>query len=99
MSGYIRDGIAYNSQDEANLAAAIPSVYYGTQLDAGYIAEAILDSDWLAQHEAWLLRKYADFIREKEESGEWLHLSTAALYLYEESERIAAVRGREQEVK
>jgi hypothetical protein len=50
MSGYTRNGIAYNSEDEANLAAAIPGAYLNS-LDAGYVAEAILDSEWLAEHD------------------------------------------------
>ena len=47
MSGYLRNGILYNSEDEANLADVIPGAYLANQLDAGYIAEAIIDSDWL----------------------------------------------------
>ena len=55
MSGYLRNGIIYNSENEANLAAVIPSVYLDRPLDAGYIAEAILDSGWLrrVQELAW----------------------------------------------
>jgi len=53
---YIRDGIAYNSEDEANLADAIPAAYLDRPTDAGYIAEAILDSDWLKEHDRYLVR-------------------------------------------
>ena len=52
MSGYIRDGIVYNFQDEVDLAAELPVVYLnGYPTDAGYIAEAVLASDWLAEHD------------------------------------------------
>ena len=62
MSGYTRNGITYNSEDEANLAAAIPKVYVVRDLDAGYIAEAILDSDWLTEHDREVLTRAADEI-------------------------------------
>ena len=40
---------------------------------------------WLAQHDAELLRKHADFIRERDDAGEWVYASSAAVYLYEEA--------------
>lgn len=60
---YTRNGIAYNSEDEANLADAIPVVYLDRPLDAGYIAEAILDSEWLAEHDRQLKRLVTSRLR------------------------------------
>jgi len=40
---------------------------------------------WLVQHDAELLRRHADFIRERDEAGEWTRASSAAIYLYEEA--------------
>ena len=51
MSSHVRGGVAYNSAEEADLAAEIPTVYLDGKNDAGFIAEAVLDSDWLRARE------------------------------------------------
>jgi len=40
---------------------------------------------WLAKHDAELLYRHADFIRERIDAGEWTHVSSAAIYLYEKA--------------
>lgn len=50
--GFTRDGVAYNSREEADLAAEIPAMYLDRATDAGFIAEAVLDSEWLKRHDA-----------------------------------------------
>ena len=44
---------------------------------------------WLAQHDAALLRKAADHIRERNEAGEYNFVSTAGIYLHDEAATIA----------
>ena len=44
--------------------------------------------DALRERDAALLERHAGFIREREESGAWSHLSTAAIYLYEEASEL-----------
>jgi len=51
MSQHIWNNMAFNSDDEMRLAQEIPSVYLDRWSDAGHVAEAILDSDWLAAHD------------------------------------------------
>jgi hypothetical protein len=52
---YARNGIGYNSESEADLADEIPLLYTdGTRIAAGWIAEAVIDSGWLAAHDAEL---------------------------------------------
>lgn len=51
MSGVVRAGVAYNSDDEAELAQQIPASYLDRASDAGHIAEAVIASDWLAAHD------------------------------------------------
>lgn len=57
MSGFTRNGVTYNSEREADLAAVIPSVYIDRPLDAGYIAEAIIASDWFVAVKAEVAAK------------------------------------------
>ena len=49
------------------------------------------DQPIIATHGAELLRKHADFIRERDEAGEWTRASSAAIYLYEEAAGIDGV--------
>ena len=71
-----------------------PTAYF----ENGRIAKMPTDEDveyagrqfdrWLAWHDAELLRKHADFIRERSDAGEWAYAASAAIYLYEEADAI-----------
>jgi hypothetical protein len=55
---YARNGIGYNSESEADLADEIPLLYTdGTRVSAGWIAEAVIGSEWLAAHDAELTER------------------------------------------
>lgn len=51
MAEYIWNNMAFNSKDEMLLAREIPAVYLDRWNDAGYVAEAILGSDWMREHD------------------------------------------------
>jgi len=46
------------------------------------------DQPIIAQHDAELLRKHADFIRDRSEVRAWTRVLSAAIYLYEEADAI-----------
>ncbi|KAB1661618.1 hypothetical protein F8O07_06855 [Pseudoclavibacter sp. CFCC 13796] len=55
MTEHYFQGVACNSADEASLAAEIPLCHVDNPpVDSAYIAEAVIGSDWLKQHDRQL---------------------------------------------